>query len=51
MLDPERVDHALRHLIALLDYDIHKSLESDEQTGEDSYDDQVRIFIEAYGEE
>jgi hypothetical protein len=49
-LDPERVDRALRSVIELLDYDLHKSLECDESTGEDTYCDEVAAFIEAYGE-
>lgn len=38
-LDPARVDRAL-----------HKTLECDESTGEDTYCDEVAVFIEAYGE-
>lgn len=51
MLDAERVDKALREVIAFLDYDLHKALECDESTGEDTYDEEVRRFIEAYGAE
>jgi hypothetical protein len=50
MLDPEKVDKALREVIAVLDYDLHKSLESDEQTGEDTYYEEVIRFITAYEE-
>lgn len=45
---PERVEAALRHTIATLDYDLHKSLESDEQTGEDTYDQVTGIFLDHF---
>jgi hypothetical protein len=48
MLDPEKVDKALRHVIGYLDYDLHKALECDEETGEDAYHEEVVRFIEAY---
>lgn len=47
-LDPERVDKALRELIAWLDYDIHKGLECGEEDGEDTYHEYVSMFIESY---
>ncbi|WP_328742944.1 hypothetical protein OG436_29575 [Streptomyces caniferus] len=47
-LDPRRVDAALRNLIAHLDYDLHKAIECDEMTGEDTYDECVADFIAAY---
>lgn len=50
MLDPEKVDKALREVIAVLDYDLHKSLECDEQYGEDTYHEEVVRFIRAYEE-
>lgn len=50
MLDAERVDRALRNLLADIDYDIHKSYECDEMTGEDDYHILVKAFIEAYEE-
>lgn len=50
MLNPESVDKALRELIAVLDYDLHKYLECDESTGEDTYHEEVVRFIEAYNE-
>lgn len=50
MLNPESVDKALREVIAYLDYDLHKALEYDESTGEDTYHEEVVRFIEAYEE-
>jgi antitoxin (DNA-binding transcriptional repressor) of toxin-antitoxin stability system len=50
-LVPERVDRALRAIIADLDYDLHKSIECGEETGEDTYYETVAAFIAAYGEE
>ncbi len=47
---PERVETALRHTIATLDYDLHKSLECDEQTGEDTYDEVTNTFLEYFEE-
>lgn len=47
-LDPERVDRALRAVIADLDYDLHKGLEEDEETGEDTYHETVAAFVKAY---
>jgi hypothetical protein len=49
-LDPECVDRALRAVIADLDYDLHKALERDEETGEDTYHETVAGFIAAYEE-
>lgn|GEM_PF-4122640 len=36
-LDDDPLEERLRTLIADLDYDLHKSLEADEETGEDRY--------------
>lgn len=47
-IDPKRVDAALRNLIAYLDYDLHKAIECDEMTGEDTYDGRVADFIAVY---
>lgn len=47
-LDPGRVDAALRHVISNLDYDIHKALERNEETGEDTYHEIVEQFTVAY---
>jgi len=44
-IDPERVDRALRRVIALLDYDLHKEMERDE---EDGYPEAVANFVKAY---
>ena len=49
-LDPGRVDHALRAVIARLDYDLHKELERDEEEGDDTYRETVAAFITAYEE-
>jgi hypothetical protein len=51
VLDPERVDRALRVVIAELDYDLNKALECDEETGEDTYHKTVAAFIAAYDQE
>jgi hypothetical protein len=47
-IDPERVDRALRNIIARLDYDLHKGIERDEETGEDTYHEVVADFVKAY---
>lgn len=47
-LNPAAVDAALRQVIAELDYDLHKNIECDEDTGEDRYDEHVRHFIREY---
>lgn len=47
-LDSERVGRALRAVIADLDYDLHKGIERDEETGEDTYHETVAAFIAAY---
>lgn len=49
-LDPKRVDAALRSLISDLDYDLHKEIECDEETGDDSYPILVEGFINDYNE-
>jgi len=49
-LDPVRVQHALRKLITDLDYDLHKQIECDEETGDDSYPILVEGFINDYNE-
>lgn len=49
-LDAARVERALRKVIAHLDYDLHKGLESDEETGEDTYGEVVARFVAAYEE-
>ena len=51
MLDREAVDAALRTVITWVDYDLHKSLERDEETGEDMYGEHVDRFIEVYERE
>lgn len=47
-LDHAKVEAALRTLIGDLDYDIHKNLESDEESGEDRYPDLAAEFIGLY---
>jgi len=48
-LKPALVESTLRDLIAgFVDYDIHKSLERDEETGEDEYPMLAALFIEMY---
>jgi hypothetical protein len=49
-LDVERVEATLRNFVSLhVDYDIHKSFEQDEETGEDAYPDLAQRFVELYG--
>jgi hypothetical protein len=48
VLDPKILDSALRDYVADLDYDIHKSIESGEEDGEDHYAEEVESFIRAY---
>lgn len=50
MLDKKLVDKALRKIVIALDYDLHKSLEQDDETGEDTYYEYVEIFINEYSE-
>lgn len=47
-LNPEAVDAALRQVIAHADYDLHKAIERDEETGEDTYAEHVDRFIKEY---
>ena len=49
-MNKEAVEAALRSLIAQLDYDLHKSLECDEETGENRYPEHAETFIAAYQE-
>jgi hypothetical protein len=48
-LDRAAVDAALRQVVAELDYDLHKGLQCDEETGEDVYGVHVDRFIREYG--
>lgn len=48
-LDRAAVDAALRRVVEFLDYDLHKQLECDEETGEDTYAEHVDRFITEYG--
>lgn len=48
-LDRAAVDAALRRVVEFLDYDLHKALERDEETGEDTYGEHVDRFITEYG--
>lgn len=47
-LDPFKVDQALRLIISDLDYDLHKNLENDEETGVDVYPAIASVFIRHY---
>lgn len=47
-LNRNAVDVALRKVIEHLDYDTHKMLECDEETGEDTYGEHVERFIAEY---
>lgn len=49
-LNVAALDSALRAVVEHLDYDVHKQLESDEGTGEDTYHEHVARFVAAYGE-
>lgn len=51
MLDREAVDKALRTVLAWVDYDLRKSLERDEENGEDTYAEHVDRFMAAYERE
>ena len=48
-VDAGAVESALRHVISDIDYDIHKSIEADEETGEDGYPELTEQFIDHYG--
>lgn len=50
-LNRSRVDAALRSVIEDLDYDLHKGLEEDEETGADTYDEWVTKFQNAYNKQ
>jgi hypothetical protein len=47
-LDPTRVRKALEAVIERQDYDLHKAILSDEETGEDAYPAVVEQFMAAY---
>lgn len=47
-LKRKHVEAALRSVIAEIDYDTHKQLESDEETGEDTYGLWAKRFSKAY---
>lgn len=47
-LDVERVESALKSVVAHLDYDLHKNLLADEETGENSYPELTQNFIDLY---
>lgn len=48
-LDPKKVEASLREFISReVDYDIHKQIENDEETGEDLYPDLAKKFIGIY---
>lgn len=49
MIDRAAVDKALRKVIEFADYDLHKGIEHDEETGEDTYGEHVDRFIAEYG--
>jgi hypothetical protein len=48
MADPARVEIALRELLADIDYDLHKQIERDEETGEDNYPKVSATFLRHY---
>lgn len=47
-LDHKKVEAALRSIISDVDYDRHKELERDEETGVDRYPDLAAEFIGLY---
>jgi len=49
-LDRESVDRALRQVISHADYDLHKSIERDEETEQDNYGEYVDKFVATYNE-
>ena len=48
MLNPEAVEHALRSMLADLDYDLHKYTECGEEDGTNHYPELTRTFILDY---
>ena len=48
ILNRSAVDAALRKVFSWADYDLHKGIERDEDTGEDTYDEHVDRFIAEY---
>jgi hypothetical protein len=49
-LDPQRVAAALLSIISEIDYDLHKEIECDGETGEDHYPFLAKWFIRLYDE-
>lgn len=47
-LNHAAVDEALRRVIEHIDYDLHKEIERDEETGEDTYSEHVERFVAEY---
>lgn len=47
-IDRAAVDTALRQVVSHIDYDTHKYLECDEETGEDVYGEHVDRFVAEY---
>lgn len=47
-LDPDVLEATLRSFISDLDYDLHKSIDEDEETNENRYPEQVEAFLAAY---
>lgn len=47
-LDKKALDVALRHYLAILDYDLHKGIESNEEDGGDDYPREVNAFARYY---
>lgn len=51
-LDAVRLESTLREFVsAEIDYDIHKNLEADEETGDDSYPELTKKFINLYNKQ
>lgn len=44
----EQTQAALRRFLADIDYDLHKSYEADEETGEDTYPELTAKFLRYY---
>lgn len=51
VLNTARVDVALREVFAHADYDLHKSIEHGEESGEDTYAEHVQRFVAKYQEQ
>jgi hypothetical protein len=47
-LDPELLDPVIREFVDRIDYDVYKRFACNEETGEDTFPELVRVFISIY---